>query len=106
MQDIGLEAAQPQIIKQIRPLDAEKIELREALGRVSAEDSYADSDLPAHHQSAVDGYAVAEEGPMEAGKYLITGHLNLGDIANEPLEAGQTIGVETGGNLPPGVRAV
>ena len=69
-------------------------------------DLYADSNLPANHQSAVVGYALADEDPLKTGKYYIAGHLQLGDISPITLEPGQAMGVVTGGDLPPGSRAV
>ncbi|MDD4802902.1 MAG: molybdopterin molybdotransferase MoeA [Syntrophomonas sp.] len=87
-------------------LKTEMVSILEAVGRVSAEDLYADCDLPPRQQSAVDGYAVAAENPMEKGKYYIAGHLSLGDIHLVSLEPGQAMGVKTGGDLPPESRAV
>ncbi|MEN6463027.1 MAG: molybdopterin molybdotransferase MoeA [Syntrophomonas sp.] len=104
--DASLEEVQIELLKHSRRLANESISILEAVGRVSAEDLNADSDLPASHQSAVDGYAVADENPMGAGKYYITGHLGLGDIPSVSLEPGQAMGVLTGGDLPSGSRAV
>ncbi|MDD3365485.1 MAG: molybdopterin molybdotransferase MoeA [Syntrophomonas sp.] len=104
--DASLEEVQIELLKHSQRLEDEYVSILEAVGRVSAEDLNADSDLPDSHQSAVDGYAVADENPMEAGKYYITGYLCLGDIPSVSLEPGQAMGVLTGGDLPSGSRAV
>ncbi|MDD4802105.1 MAG: hypothetical protein PHF24_04075, partial [Syntrophomonas sp.] len=75
--DAGLEEVQTELLKHCQGLKTEMVSILEAVGRVSAEDLYADCDLPPRQQSAVDGYAVAAENPMEKGKYYIAGHLLL-----------------------------
>ncbi len=104
--DASLEEVQIELLKHSQRLEDEYVSILEAVGRVSAESLNADSDLPASQQSAVDGFAVADENPREAGKYFITGHLGLEDISTVSLEPGQAMGVLTGGDLPPGSRAV
>ena len=104
--DASLEEVQQELLKHSQRLADESISILEAVGRVSAEDIYAESDLPANHQSAVVGYAVADEDPMKTGKYYITWQLQLGDISPIALEPGQAMGVVTGGDLPSGSRAV
>lgn len=104
--DASLEEVQQELLKHSQRLAVESISILEAVGRVSAEDLYAESELPANHQSAVDGYAVADEDPMKTGKYYITRHLQLGDISPISLKPGQAMGVLTGGDLPSGSRAV
>ena len=104
--DASLEEVQTELLKHSQRLADESISILEAVGRVSAEDLWAESDLPINHQSAVDGYAVADEDPMKTGKYYITRHLHLGDISPISLEPGQAVGVLTGGDLPAGSRAV
>lgn len=100
----SLEEAQTLILNHTPRLAYESISILEAVGRISAEDLYADSDLPCSHQSAVDGYAVAGAGDTD--RYYMAGRLCLGDTSPFSLEPGQAMGVVTGGNLPPGTRAV
>lgn len=102
----SLEEVQIELLKHSRCLADESISILEAVGRISAVDLSAESDLPANHQSAVDGYAVADEDPLKTGKYYITKHLHLGDISPIALRPGQAMGVVTGGDLPSGSRAV
>jgi len=104
--EASLEEVQQELLKHSQRLAAESISILEAVGRVSAEDLYAQSNLPANHQSAVDGYAVADKDPLGTDKYYITGHLHLGEISPISLEPGQAMGVLTGGDLPSGSQAV
>ena len=106
LQNAGLESAQAQIIKHTRLLNAENIPLMATLGRVSAVDLLADNDLPSCAQSAVDGFALADEGELGRDRYRIAGRLSLGDVPSVPLQPGQAVGILTGGNLPSGTRAV
>ncbi len=102
----SLEEVQMQVLNHTPRLLGEFISILEAVGRVSAVEVDADSDLPVCAQSAVDGYAVADESEVGMGKYCITGHLYLGDTPQVPLRMGEAMGVLTGGNLPVGTRAV
>lgn len=104
--NISLEEAQMHILSHTPRLAYESVSILEAVGRVNAENLYANDNLPPCHQSAVDGYAFADAGEGEMGKYYIAGHLYLGDTFRVPLEPGQAVGVVTGGNLPLGTRAV
>jgi molybdopterin molybdotransferase len=104
--NISLEEAQSLISNHVRPLSAEAISILASLGRVSAVDVTAPSDLPGHAQSAVDGYALSSLTDIAARKYLLTGNVQLGEVPPKPLQPGQALGVLTGGNLPDGTIAV
>lgn len=104
--NISLEEAQNHILNHSRPLSAEAISTLASLGRVSAVDMIAPVDLPGSPQSAVDGYALSNLADNAEKKYLLTGNLQLGEVAQAPLQSGQAIGVLTGGNLPDGTIAV
>ncbi len=104
--NISVEDAQMQILKHTQLLSEEKLSLVESAGRVCSVDIFADADLPPYAQSAVDGYAVAENTADGNDTFWLTGHLQSGEHPLSPLQFGQTIGVKTGGNLPRGTRAV
>src|SRR5665647_3907868 len=104
--NISLEEAQSQILNHVRPLSAESISILASLGRVSAVDVTAPSDLPGHAQSAVDGYALSSLTDIAERRYLLTGNVQLGEVPPKPLQPGQALGVLTGGNLPDGTIAV
>lgn len=104
--DSSLETVQAQIIEFCPRLSPETVSILNAVGRVSAEEYRAGSDLPAQNQSAVDGYAVAE--PIDGGSsgYSLVGNALLGDNPLTFLKPGEAMQVKTGSNLPPGAIAV
>ncbi len=102
----SLEEAQLMIRSQCCSLPSEDVSILEAVGRVCAAELRADSDLPAQAQSAVDGFAVSDQGIDDLGQYRLAGTSLLGDNPQEPLQPGQAWGVSTGTTLPPGTTAV
>ena len=69
------------------PLEAERVPLAEAAGRVAAEDGRSAVDLPPFDRSAMDGYAVraADTG---AGPLRLAGEIAAGETRDAPLEPG------------------
>jgi molybdopterin molybdotransferase len=92
----------------IAPLEqAEKVQIRSALGRVLAEDIVPAINVPAHDNSAMDGYAVRfsdlgqkETALVEAGSAL-AGRPFAGNVA-----PGQCVRVMTGAVMPAGTDTV
>jgi molybdopterin molybdotransferase len=74
-------------------LPAQQVPLADAVGRVLASDITALIDVPHYASSAMDGWAVAGDGPWTL-------------VENGPLHPGQAIRIVTGGLVPPGARAV
>ncbi|MDI6870160.1 MAG: molybdopterin molybdotransferase MoeA [Bacillota bacterium] len=96
----------------LRPVDgAEEVPLEAALGRVLAAEVAAPEPLPAFARSTVDGYAVRARdtfGASEGQPALLTlaGQVNMGEVVERSLGAGEAVQVFTGGALPPGADAV
>src|SRR5260221_13466672 len=66
----------------LRPLDAEKVPLSAALGRVLAEDVIAPLDVPSFDRANVDGFAVRAEDTFGSSEDRpLTLHLNAEVIA-------------------------
>lgn len=81
----------------VRPLAAERVGLRAAVGRVLREDIVADADMPAFSRSAMDGFLVMFGEP---GRLLkISGEVMPGELARMPLP-GSAIRVFTGSAVP------
>jgi molybdopterin molybdotransferase len=82
------------------PLEAERVPLDQAAGRVAAEDGRSAVDLP-----AMDGYAVraADTG---GGELRLAGEIAAGEAPTQTLEAGTAVGITTGAPIPPGADAV
>lgn len=108
---LSVEAALEQILSVFRPLDAEQLPVLEALGRVLAEDVYADGDIPPHANTAMDGYAViaadthgaSEKAPVAL---RVIENLAAGNVAEKRVTSGTAIRIMTGAPMPNGADAV
>ena len=101
---LSLLEAQALILGRARPLAAETLSLAEAAGRFLAEPARALVDLPPFRNSAMDGYALrAEDTP---GELPVVHRVAAGTPAPRALEAGEAMGIATGGLVPEGADAV
>jgi molybdopterin molybdotransferase len=108
---LSLEQARERVLVNVRPLPGEKVDLREALGRFTAEPLYATIDLPPMDNSALDGYAVRSEdlapASAEAPVALrVIGTAPAGAVLGKTVEQGTCARVFTGSALPRGADAV
>jgi molybdopterin molybdotransferase len=87
--------------------EIERVPVREALGRVLAEDIVPPIDVPGHDNTAMDGYAVrfADLGPGEAVLEEI-GVALAGKAFGGTLGPGQCVRVTTGAVMPAGADTV
>lgn len=86
----------------------ETVPLREAAGRVLAQDIIAPVNLPPFDNSAVDGYAV-RGGDLHAGREMrltIVGRVAAGHDTNRALKSGEAIRIFTGSPMPAGADTV
>ena len=89
------------------PDGAESVPLREALGRVLAEDIRAAEDVPGFTRSTVDGYAVRAADTFGCSEALpavlwLAGEVEMGRAAPARLERDSCVSVPTGGAIPEG----
>lgn len=87
----------------------EMLPLRSALGRVLARDIISHLNVPAHDNSAMDGYAFAGSELVEDADTVlhVAGSLMAGGApAARPIEAGQCVRIMTGAVMPPGLDTV
>ena len=89
----------------------EEVPLLQALGRITAENIAAGSDLPPFNRSTVDGYAVLSRDTFGAGEGIpamltIVGEVFMGRSADKAILSGQAVSMPTGGMLPAGADAV
>ena len=108
---ISVNEALDKILSRIRPLGFEKVSILEALGRVMAEDIYANRDIPPFDNSAMDGYAVRTGDIQNASsshpiQLEVIEDLPAGFISKKKLEKGQAIRIMTGAPSPEGADAV
>lgn len=90
---------------------AERLPVREALGRVLAEELRAPHDLPTFPRCAMDGYAVRAADTYGASPGLpayldVVGEVLMGEAPTLQIGLGQGALVHTGCMLPPGADAV
>jgi molybdopterin molybdotransferase len=104
---ISVEEAQRIVLERARRLDAERVPIERAAGRVLAAPVQAAVDLPPFASSAMDGYALRSADTSEAPVRLpIVEHIAAGTPAGRPLDAGEAMAISTGGAVPEGADAV
>ena len=90
------------------PTQTEALTLMQALGRVLAQDIISPIDVPAHDNSAMDGYAF-DGSALSANKPLqlqIAGSALAGKLFSGQIGAGECLHIMTGAILPPGLDTV
>jgi molybdopterin molybdotransferase len=82
---------------------AEQVHIRAALGRILAQDVVSPVDVPAHDNSAMDGFAVryADLRDNAETTLQVVGASFAGKPYGGPIEAGQCVRIMTGGVVPP-----
>jgi molybdopterin molybdotransferase len=96
------------IVERVEPVaEIECVRLREAAGRVLAQDVVASIDLPPFDNSAVDGYALRHADLEEAATRLaVVDRLAAGQDATRGLARGEAIRIFTGAPMPDGADTV
>lgn len=93
----------------LRPLKvSESLALRSALGRILAEPLHSRIDVPAHTNSAMDGYAVQGADLPESGtkRFTVTGSSFAGHPFTGTVRHGQAVRIMTGAVMPAGTDTV
>ncbi len=106
---ISMSAALQIIDNEIMPIHgSQTVSLREALGRVLAETVISPMNVPAHRNSAMDGYALSgSELPAEGSAELkITGTAFAGKPFSGSPGPGECIRIMTGAKMPEGTDTV
>jgi molybdopterin molybdotransferase len=97
------------IATRVRPVqEIETVPLGNADGRILAGDISASLALPPFTNSAVDGYAVrSDDLPLrEDAAFPVSGRIQAGASAPEPLRAGHAVRIFTGAPMPEGAGTV
>ncbi len=108
-ESLGVAAARRIILDLVEPVaGSERLFLRQALGRVLAEDVISPHDVPGHDNSAMDGYAVRFADLAAQGDTVLqlAGTTFAGRAFDGRLEAGQCVRIMTGGVIPAGADTV
>jgi molybdopterin molybdotransferase len=104
-----VDAARALIRRHLTPLTAtERVHIRNALGRVLAEDVVSPFDVPGHDNSAMDGWAVRFADLPREGSVTLkrVGESFAGKPSNVTLRAGEAVRIFTGGVMPDGADTV
>ena len=93
----------------VQPVQAvEQVALRAALGRVLARDIVSPINVPAHDNSAMDGYALrgADLPPDGQARFHVIGTVYAGKPMGLVPQAGECVRIMTGGVMPEGCDSV
>jgi molybdopterin molybdotransferase len=104
-----VDKAREVIARFLTPVSAtERVHVRSALGRVLASDVISALDVPAHDNSAMDGYAVRFADLSGDGEVTlaVVGTAFAGAPFGGALEAGQAVRIMTGGVVPAGADTI
>jgi molybdopterin molybdotransferase len=108
---LSVEEAQERVLSVFAPLEAEHVPIVQAVGRVLAEDIYADEDIPPYANSSMDGYAVQAADTTGAtsespARLCVIGELPAGSYPERQVTPRTAIRIMTGAPIPPGADAV
>ena len=104
---ISIAEAQRLVLERTKPLDAERVPIERASGRVLAEPATAIVDLPPFPSSAMDGYALRSSDTAKVPVTLpVVERIAAGRPASRALGAGEAMAIATGGVVPEGADAV
>src|SRR5262245_58904535 len=106
---LSVSDAQARILAQVTdPAPPELIPVGKCLGRVTADDIHASTDVPPTDNSAVDGYAVlSSDIPTVGTRSLeVVADLAAGSIFAGVLRSGQALRIMTGAPMPAGADTV
>src|SRR5215213_9415651 len=104
---ISIEDARRQLLEHTSLLDAEEVDLDDALGRVLAQDAVAPNPVPPFDCSTMDGFALrAADTAVAPATLQLVDEARAGRGAEVRLEPGQAIRISTGAPIPVGADAV
>lgn len=103
---IPVAEAQRLVLERAKRLDAERVPVERAAGRVLAEPAAALVDLPPFASSAMDGFAVRRAEAEVGASLPVVAWIAAGAPAERPLGEGEAMGISTGGAVPEGADTV
>jgi len=108
---LSVEDALDLVLAQVHPLGPERVPILDALGRVLAEDVYADTDIPPLSNSAMDGYALQagdtlDADPQNPARLRVIHDLPAGYTTDLEVTTGTAIRIMTGAPVPQGADTV
>jgi molybdopterin molybdotransferase len=107
--NLSVAQARAAIAERLRPIaERDTVPIAQALGRVVADDVISPIDVPAHDNSAMDGYAFAGAALQSDGAITLrsVGSVMAGAAHAGAVEAGQCVRIMTGAMMPAGADTV
>jgi molybdopterin molybdotransferase len=108
-ESLSVDAARRIVVDTLQPVAGhERLFIRQALGRVLAEDVISPVDVPAHDNSAMDGWAVRHADLASEGETRLRqiGTAFAGRAFDGKVGAGDTVRIMTGAVMPAGADTV
>lgn len=104
---LSVEQAQDTILQTVHTVTTtERVSLRQSQGRILVKDIQARLDVPAHRNSAMDGYAFHHADTEMHNTLDIAGHSLAGHPFEGTLKKGQCVRIMTGAVMPEGTDTV
>lgn len=103
---ISVEEAQRLVLEHVTAIEAERVPIERAYGRVLAESAASAADLPPFASSAMDGFAVRAADLAPGAELPVVDRIAAGSPSSRPLQAGEAMAISTGGAVPDGADAV
>jgi molybdopterin molybdotransferase len=108
---LDVSEAQQRLLEAFSRVEKTQVPLKEAVGRVLAEDIYSGLDLPPFANSSMDGFAVRIADTAGASRerpavLRVAADIPAGTYLDTPIQAGEAFRIMTGAPLPPGGEAV
>lgn len=111
LKNIPLEEAQTLLLDKVQALNEETVDILESLGRILAQDIYAQNPIPAFERSPLDGYALRAQDIQGASQeqpaiLKVIGEVPAGHASPGTLEPNTAIKIMTGAPIPAGADVV
>lgn len=103
---ISVEEANKIIVENSAPLQPVQLSLRQAVGKILADDVVAAADMPPFPQSSMDGYAFLFSEWESNKKLILEGEIPAGLNEKILLAPGKAVRIFTGAPVPPGADTV
>lgn len=103
---ITVDEALDYVLAETTEADNHKVKLEEAMGYSLAQPVTSDRDYPPFNRSAMDGYAIHQDGYSPQKEYRVVGRILAGEFYKDTLQPGQALKVMTGCPTPEGANCV
>ena len=107
----SIQDALDKLLKSLKSLDVEYVDIFNSVGRVLAEDVFAPIDVPPFDRATMDGYACRAEDTFGASimspiLLRCVGSVKIGEVPKISIKSGEVVKIPTGGMIPNGANSV